>query len=324
MKEMFFSDAIAATLAHEMRNDEKVYILGEDVGIYGGSFGATAGLYDEFGPLRVRDTPISEMAIVGSSAGAAVTGMRPVPEIMYNDFLGCCMDQVLNQAAKFRYMYGGRVEVPMTIRCACGGYVTGAAQHSQSLEGIFTHIPGLKVVYPSNPQDAKGLLISSIRDNNPVIFFEHQTLYGIKGEVTDDFDPIPLGRGKIVREGSDVTVIATGAQVAKAVEAAEQLKEAGIDCEVIDPRTLYPLDKEMIYKSVDKTGRVVIVTEECKRGAWSAEVASEIAEEKFDVLKTKIVRVGALNTPVPFAGTLEHYMLPQVEYIVDAVKSVIE
>lgn len=321
MKEMFFSDAIAAALAHEMRRDEKVYILGEDVGIYGGSFGATKGLYNEFGASRVKDTPISEMAIVGSSAGAAVTGMRPVPEVMYNDFLACCMDQVINQAAKFRYMYGGKVEVPMTLRVACGGYVTGAAQHSQSLEGLFTHIPGLKVVYPSTPEDAKGLLIASIRDNNPVLFMEHQTLYGVKGEVSDDFEPIPLGKGKIVREGKDVTVIATGVQVAKAKEAAELLAEEGIDCEVIDPRTLYPLDKEMIYKSIEKTGRVVIVTEECKRGAWSAEVAAEITEEKFNLLKTGIVRVGALNTPVPFSAPLENYVLPQTEYIVDAVKS---
>ncbi len=324
MSEMFFSDAIAAALANEMRRDEKVYILGEDVGIYGGSFGATKGLYDEFGGERVMDTPISEIAIVSSSAGAAVTGMRPVPEVMYNDFLAVCMDSVINQAAKFRYMYGGKVDVPMTLRVACGGYVTGAAQHSQSLEALFTHIPGLKVVYPSNPEDAKGLLISSIRDNNPVLFMEHQTLYGVKGEVTDDFEPIPLGKGKIVREGNDVTLVATGVQVAKAKEAAAQLADEGIDVEIIDPRTLFPLDKEMIYKSLEKTGRIVIATEECKRGAWSAEVAAEISEEKHELLKTGIVRVGALNTPVPFAANLEYVVLPQVEYIADAVRSVMK
>ena len=229
MKEIFFSEAIASAIRNEMLRDESVYILGEDVGIYGGSFGATAGLYDEFGPERVKDTPISEMAIMGSSAGAAVTGMRPVPEIMYDDFLGCCMDQLMNQAAKFRYMYGGRVKVPMTVRCACGGYVTGAAQHSQSLEAMLVHIPGLKVVYPSNPQDAKGLLVASIRDDNPVVFLEHQTLYGVKGEVTDDFDPIPLGKGRIVREGTDVTLVATGVQVGKSAEAAEKLAAEGVE-----------------------------------------------------------------------------------------------
>lgn len=322
MKEIFFSEAIASAIRNEMLRDENVYILGEDVGIYGGSFGATAGLYDEFGPERVKDTPISEMAIMGSSAGAAVTGMRPVPEIMYDDFLGCCMDQLMNQAAKFRYMYGGRVKVPMTVRCACGGYVTGAAQHSQSLESMLVHIPGLKVVYPSNPQDAKGLLIASIRDDNPVVFLEHQTLYGVKGEVTDDFEPIPLGKGKIVREGKDVTLVATGVQVGKALEAAEQLASEGIDVEVIDPRSLYPLDKELIYASVEKTGRVVIATEECKRGAWSGELASRIVEDRFEALKKPIVRVGALDTPVPFSQPLEDYMLPQTEYIVKAVKSI--
>ncbi len=323
MKEIFFSEAIASAIRNEMLRDESVYILGEDVGIYGGSFGATAGLYDEFGPERVKDTPISEMAIMGSSAGAAVTGMRPVPEIMYDDFLGCCMDQLMNQAAKFRYMYGGRVKVPMTVRCACGGYVTGAAQHSQSLEAMLVHIPGLKVVYPSNPQDAKGLLVASIRDDNPVVFLEHQTLYGVKGEVTDDFDPIPLGKGRIVREGTDVTLVATGVQVGKSAEAAEKLAAEGVSVEIIDPRTLYPLDKEMIYASVEKTGKVVIVTEECKRGAWSAELASRIAEDRFDALKKPIVRVGALDTPVPFSQPLEDYMLPQTDYIVKAVKSVL-
>ncbi len=323
MKEIFFSEAIADAIRNEMKRDENVYILGEDVGIYGGSFGATAGLYDEFGPERVKDTPISEMAIMGSSAGAAVTGMRPVAEIMYDDFLGCCMDQLMNQAAKFRYMYGGRVKVPMTVRCACGGYFSCAAQHSQSIESMLAHIPGLKVVYPSNPQDAKGLLISSIRDDNPVVFLEHQTLYGVKGEVSEDYEPIPLGKGKIVKDGKDITVVATGVQVGKAVEAAEKMAEEGVSVEVIDPRCLYPLDKEMIYASVEKTGRVVIVTEECKRGAWSGELAARIAEDRFDALSKPIVRVGALDTPVPFSQPLEDYMLPQTEYIVDAIKSVL-
>lgn len=324
MKEMFFSEAISAALRNEMLRDESVYLIGEDIGVYGGSFGATAGLYDEFGPGRVKDTPISELGIIGSSAGAAITGMRPVAEIMYNDFLTCCMDPVVNQAAKFRYMYGGRVQVPMTIRCACGGYVTGAAQHSQSLEAMFAHVPGLKLAYPSNPQDAVGLLISAIRDDNPVIFFEHQMLYGAKGEVDEAFEPIPLGKGKIVKEGKDVTLVATGLQVTRAKEAVKLLGEEGIDVELIDPRSIFPLDKEMIYQSVQKTGRIVIVTEECKRGAWSGEVAASIAEDLFEALKKPIIRVGALNTPVPFSQPMEEYMLPQVKDIVNAVKKIAE
>ncbi len=324
MKEMFFSEAISAALRNEMLRDESVYLIGEDIGVYGGSFGATAGLYDEFGPGRVKDTPISELGIIGSSAGAAITGMRPVAEIMYNDFLTCCMDPVVNQAAKFRYMYGGRVQVPMTIRCACGGYVTGAAQHSQSLEAMFAHVPGLKLAYPSNPQDAVGLLISAIRDDNPVIFFEHQMLYGAKSEVDEAFEPIPLGKGKIVKEGKDVTLVATGLQVTRAKEAVKLLGEEGIDVELIDPRSIFPLDKEMIYQSVQKTGRIVIVTEECKRGAWSGEVAASIAEDLFEALKKPIIRVGALNTPVPFSQPMEEYMLPQVKDIVNAVKKIAE
>lgn len=322
MKEMFFSEAISAALRNEMLRDESVYLIGEDIGVYGGSFGATAGLYTEFGKERVKDTPISELGIVGSSAGAAITGMRPVAEIMYNDFLTCCMDPIVNQAAKFRYMYGGRVKVPMTIRCACGGYVTGAAQHSQSLEAMFAHVPGLKVVYPSNPQDAIGLLISAIRDDNPVIVFEHQTLYGVKGEVDEAFEPIPLGKGKIVKSGSDVTLVATGLQVTKAKEAIEVLAKDGIDVELIDPRSIYPLDKEMIYKSVQKTGKIVIATEECKRGAWSGEVAACIAEDIFESVKKPIIRVGSLNTPVPFSQPMEEYMLPQVQNIIDAVRTI--
>ena len=320
---MFFSEAISAALRNEMLRDENIYLIGEDIGVYGGSFGATADLYKEFGPDRVKDTPISELGIIGTSAGAAITGMRPVAEIMYNDFLTCCMDPIVNQAAKFRYMYGGRVKVPMTIRCACGGYVTGAAQHSQSLEAMFAHVPGLKLVYPSNPQDAIGLIISAIRDDNPVIVFEHQMLYGVKGEVDEKFEPIQLGKGKIIKQGKDVTVVATGLQVTKAKEAADILEKEGVSVELIDPRSIFPLDKEMIYKSVCKTGKIVIATEECKRGAWSGEVAACIAEDIFESLKKPIVRVGALNTPVPFSKPMEEYMLPDTQNIVKAIKSII-
>lgn len=322
MRNILFSEAIRDAIRNEMLNDPRVFCIGEDIGRVGGSFGATAGLYEEFGGERVRDTPISEQAIVGLSAGAALTGMIPVAEIMYNDFMLCAGDLIVNQAAKFRYMYGGGMKVPMVVRMAVGGGLQCAAQHSQSLEALLVHIPGLKVVYPSTPADALGLLIASIRDENPVMFFEHQMLYQVKGDVPDTFEPIPLGKADVKREGSDITIVATGLCVTKSLEAAEALKKDGISVEVIDPRSLYPLDKETIYRSISKTRKVVIVTEEVKRGAWSAEMASNIAEDMFESLDKKIVRVGALNVPVPFTVSLEEYVLPQVNNIVDAVKSV--
>lgn len=324
MRNIFFSEAIRDGIRNEMLRDSRVFCIGEDIGIFNGSFGATVGLYDEFGPERIWDTPISEQAIVGLSAGAALTGMIPVAELMYNDFMGCAGDQIINQTAKFRYMYGGGMKVPMVLRMACGGGMQCAAQHSQSLEAILAHIPGLKVVYPSNAADALGLMISSIRDENPVMFFEHQMLYGVKGEVPDTFDPIPLGVASVKREGTDVTLVATGLCVTKSLEAAEELAKDGISVEVIDPRTLFPLDKATIYNSIAKTRKVVIVTEEAKRGAWSGELASCIAEDVFDSLDKKIVRVGALNVPVPFTASLEEYVLPQVNNIVDAVKTVLK
>lgn len=322
MKNMFFSEAIREALRNEMLRDENVFIMGEDVGRFGGSFGATAGLYEEFGSQRVVDTPISEMAIVGLSATAAATGLVAVPELMYDDFMGCAMDQIMNQTAKFRYMYGGRMKVPMTLRMAFGGGGQFAAQHSQCLEAMLVHIPGLKVVIPSCPNDALGLLIASIRDENPVMFLEHQMLYGVKGDVMDEYEPIPLGKGDIKRAGKDVTLVATGLCVTKALEAAKELEKEGIDAEVIDPRTLYPLDKELIYNSVKKTGKLVVVTEEHKRGAWSGELAAMVCEELFDDLKAKIVRVGSLNVPMPFTANLEEYVMPQVKDIVKAVESI--
>lgn len=321
MRNILFSEAIRDAIRNEMLNDPRVFCIGEDIGRVGGSFGVTAGLYKEFGEERVRDTPISEQAIVGLSAGAALTGMIPVVEIMYNDFMLCAADQIINQAAKFRYMYGGGMKVPMVVRMAVGGGLQCAAQHSQSLEAFLVHIPGLKVVYPSTPADALGLMIASIRDENPVMFFEHQLLYQVSDDVPDGFEPIPLGSADVKKEGSDITIIATGLCVKKSLDAAELLAKEGINAEVIDPRTLYPLDKETIYRSLAKTRKVVIVTEEVKRGAWSAEMASNIAEDMFESLDRKIVRVGALNTPVPFTVSLEEYVLPQVNNIVDAVKS---
>lgn len=323
MRNIVFSEAIRDGIRNEMLRDPRVFCIGEDVGLFNGSFGATAGLYEEFGPERVWDTPISEQAIVGLSAGAALTGMIPVAELMYNDFMGCAGDQIINQTAKFRYMYGGGMKVPMVLRMACGAGAQCAAQHSQSLEAILVHIPGLKVVYPSTPADALGLMIASIRDENPVMFFEHQMLYGVKGDVPDGFDPIPLGSADVKKEGSDITIVATGECVTKSLNAAEELVKDGISVEVVDPRTLYPLDKETIYRSLTKTRKVVIVTEEAKRGAWSGELAACIAEDMFDTLDKKIVRVGSLNVPMPFTSSLEEYVMPQVNDIVKAVKSVL-
>jgi pyruvate dehydrogenase E1 component beta subunit len=322
MRNILYSEAIRDAIRHEMQRDPKVFCIGEDISVFGGAFGVTAGLYDEFGPERILQTPIAEQAIVGLSAGAASTGMIPVAELMYNDFMLCAADQIINQAAKIRYMYGGGMKVPMVIRMAVGGGLQCAGHHSQSLEALLVHIPGLKVVYPSTPADALGLLIASIRDENPVMFFEHQLLYQVKGDVPDNFDPIPLGKADVKKVGTDVTVIATGLCVHKSLEAAQTLAKEGINVEVVDPRSLYPLDKDTIYKSIAKTRKVVVVTEECKRGAWSAEMAANIAEDMFESLDKKIARVGALNTPIPATITLEEYVIPQVDDIIKAVKSV--
>lgn len=317
-----YAKAINEALRNEMRRNPDVFIMGEDVGIVGGTFGLTQGLLDEFGPDRVRDTPITEQQIIGMSVGAASLGMVPVPELMFNDFMGCAFDQLLNQAAKFRYMYGGNMKIPMTLRLPCGGGLQAAAQHSQCLEAFLTHIPGLKVVYPSNPADAYGLLIGAIRDENPVMYFEHLNLYFGEGEVDLNGEAIPLGKADIKKKGADITVIATGACVNKALEAGAAMKKEGIDIEVVDPRSLYPLDKETIYRSIQKTKRVAIVTEEVKRGAWSAEMAACVAEDMFDSLEKKIVRIGDLNTPIPYTVNLESYVLPQVEDIVQGIRSI--
>lgn len=321
MKEIYFSQAINRGIRQELIKNPKIFLIGEDIGIMDGSFNVTAGLLAEFGPERILDTPISEQTIVGMSTGAASTGMVPVAEIMYNDFMGCCADLIMNQAAKFRYMYGGKMKVPMVIRMTCGAGVQCAAQHSQCLEALLTHIPGLKVVYPSTAADAQGLIVASIRDENPVMFFEHVMLYGEKENVPDEIEPIALGKGDIKVKGSDVTVIATGLCVRKAMAAAKELEKDNISVEVIDPRTLYPLDKEMIYKSVAKTGKVVIVTEEVKRGAWSGELAACIVEDMFESLKNKIVRIGTLNVPIPATKILEDYVIPQTNDIVKGVHS---
>lgn len=313
-------EAIRKAIRHEMARDERVYCIGEDIGAFGGSFAVTKGLYEEFGPKRVIDTPISEQMIVGSSVGAAMAGMVPIVELMFSDFMLISMDQIANQAAKARYMNGGYLKTQMVIRMPGGCPKGAAAHHSQNLEALLVHIPGLKVVYPSTPQEAYGLFLSSVRDGNPVMFFEHKRLYRVAGEFEDNGVAIPLGVADVKREGKDVTIVATGRMVSMALDTVEK---AGIDAEVIDPRTLYPLDKETIFKSVEKTGKLVIITEECKRGAWSGELASIIAEEKFDCLKKPIMRVGCMNTPVPFTEPLEDWVLPHEEDLLKAINAVL-
>lgn len=318
MKKMSYAEAIREGMSIRMREDPNVLLFGEDVGAFGGCFGVSAGMLDEFGEKRVRDTPISEGAIIGAAVGSAATGLRPIAELMFCDFLTVGMDQLVNQAAKMRYMFGGKISMPMVVRLPAGAGVSAAAQHSQSLEAWITHVPGLKVVYPSTPQDALGLMLSSIDDDNPVMFLEHKAIYTMKGDV-DSLTPIPLGKGDIKRAGEDVTIIATGKMVHEALAAAKMLESDGISAEVLDPRTLYPLDKALIAQSLSKTHRAVIVTEENRRGGYGGEISAMIAEEMFDLLDCPIVRIGALDTPVPFAPVLEQVYLPNAQDIANAI-----
>ena len=320
MKKMSYAEAIREAMSIRMREDPNVLLFGEDVGAFGGCFGVSAGMFDEFGEKRVRDTPISEGAIIGAAVGSAATGLRPIAELMFCDFLTVGMDQLVNQAAKMRYMFGGKISMPMVVRLPAGAGVSAAAQHSQSLEAWITHVPGLKVVYPSTPQDALGLMLSSIDDDNPVMFLEHKAIYTMKGDV-DSLTPIPLGKGDIKRAGEDVTIIATGKMVHEALAAAKMLEADGISAEVLDPRTLYPLDKELIAQSLSKTHRAVIVTEENRRGGYGGEISAMIAEEMFDLLDCPIVRIGALDTPVPFAPVLEQVYLPNAQDIANAIRA---
>ena len=322
MPEMRYLEALRDALRLEMERDPDVYIIGEDVGTYGNVFGVTKGLIDQFGPDRVRDTPITESAIVGTAVGSAACGLRPVAELMYIDFIGVALDQLYNQAAKMRYMFGGKITIPMVLRSACGAGRGSAAQHSQSLESWFMHIPGLKVVMPSTPADAKGLLISSIRDDNPVVFLEHKLLYAVKGEVPEGEYTIPLGQADIKRTGEDVTVVATSRMVHFALSAAEKLSHEGISIELVDPRTLSPLDEETILESVKKTHRLVIVHEEVKFAGSGAEIAAMVAEKAIDYLDGPILRVAAPFSPVPFSPTLEMEFIPSEEKIIEAVKTV--
>jgi pyruvate/2-oxoglutarate/acetoin dehydrogenase E1 component len=307
-----------------MRRDQSVFLLGEDIGRYwGGAFKVTDGLAQEFGDERVRDTPISESAIVGAAVGAAITGMRPVAEIMFGDLTALAMDQIANQAAKIRYMFGGQAKCPIVVRTPFGAGVNIASHHSQSLEAWFMHVPGMYVAVPSTPYDAKGLLKTAIRGENPVFFCEHKLLYPVQGDVPEDEYLIPFGVADVKREGSDVTVVATSYMVHKALKAAESLEKDGVSVEVVDPRTLTPLDRETISNSVKKTGKIVIVSEDCKTAGVSAEIAATIAEKALDYLDAPIKRVTAPDTPIPFSPPLEQFIIPNEQSIIRAVKEVV-
>lgn len=323
MRELTYIEALREAMRQMMRENDDVYLLGEDIGVYGGSFGVTKGLIDEFGSERVRDTPISELGITGVAVGSALTGMRPILDLQFSDFITLAMDQIVNQAAKIRYMYGGKGEVPLVIRTPAGSGTGAAAQHSQSLEAWMTHVPGLKVVQPSTAYDAKGLLIAAIKDNNPVLFYEHKLLYDSVSIVPEDLYEIPFGVADVKREGEDVTIVATSIMVNRALEASRFLEKEGISVEVIDPRTLTPLDEETIINSVKKTGRIIIVHEAVKRGGFGGEIASIIMEKAFHHLKAPIKRLGGKFVPIPCNKRLEKAAVPQVEDIIKKIKKLL-
>ena len=320
MPEVTYREAVRDALARALREDEGVFLMGEDIAEMGGSMAVTQGLLEEFGPKRIRNTPISEMAIVGSGIGAAMQGMRPVVEIMYEDFLTLSMEQLVNQAAKHRTMSGGQLKIPLTIRTQGGAGWSPGAQHAQQLEAWFVHVPGLKVVFASTPEDVRGLLWSAIHDDNPVVFFEHRTLYPLKGEVPEELEAIPLGKARIHREGTDVTVVATGRLVHEALRAAEEADKDGISVEVVDPRTLLPLDEEAIVASVRKTTRCVTAHEAVTRGGFGAELAAVIQHGAFDWLDAPIERVGARFAPLPFAPVMEQWVVPHAADVLDAIR----
>jgi pyruvate dehydrogenase E1 component beta subunit len=337
MAKLSIAEALRQAIREEMLRDERVFCIGEDIGIeggWGGAFTVTLGLSEEFGHDRIIDTPISEIALCGMAIGAAVAGMRPIADVQYGDFLFCMMDQIANEAPKLRYMSGGQVSVPMVMRAPIGSTRRGA-QHAQSLQAFFTHVPGLKVVAPSTAYDAKGLLKSAVRDGNPVVFFEHKLLYGSKGprkvegalsaigEVPDEEYLVPIGKGIIRREGKNVTIVAIHRMLYTAITAAESLAKNGVEVEIIDPRTLVPLDKDLIYGSIRKTGRLIIVEEDNLTNGWGAEIAALAADEVFEWLDAPIKRVAAPDVPAPFAPVLEHEYLPNEEKIIAAVEEIL-
>jgi pyruvate dehydrogenase E1 component beta subunit len=320
MREITYAQAVKEAMSQEMQRDEKVFFMGEDIGVYGGAFGVSAGMVAEFGEERVRDTPISEAAIIGAAVGAACTGMRPIAELMFSDFTAVAMDQIVNQAAKMRYQFGGQAKVPLVIRTPAGSGTGAAAQHSQSPEAWFCHVPGLKVVVPSTPYDAKGLLISAIRDDNPVMFFEQKLLYRQKGPVPEEPYNVPLGVAEVKRAGEDLTIITYGRMLPLCLEVAENLAQEGIDIEVIDPRTLIPLDKETLVVSARKTGKVLIVHEAVQTGGFGGEIYATIGEsEAFFYLDAPIKRLGGLDVPIPYSLELEREVVPTVDSITQAV-----
>jgi acetoin:2,6-dichlorophenolindophenol oxidoreductase subunit beta len=322
IRELTYLEAVREAMVQEMRRDQEVFLIGEDVGTYGGAFGVSKGMLEEFGHERVRDTPISEAAIAGAATGAALMGMRPIMEIMFMDFLTISMNQLVNAAAKMRFMFGGKCSIPMVIRAPSGSGTGAAAQHSQSLEAWFVNVPGIKVVAPSSPQDAKGLLITAIRDNNPVLFMEHKLLYRMKGPVPEESYSIPLQSAEVKRQGRDLTIVAYSIMVPRALEAAEKLAAEGIEIEVVDPRCLKPLDTETIISSVSKTGRLLIVHEAPITGGFGGELAAVIAESKaFDYLDAPIRRLAGLNVPIPYNRNLERAAVPQVDDIVAAARA---
>jgi pyruvate dehydrogenase E1 component beta subunit len=324
MREITFAEAIRETLTQQMNADDRIFMLGQEIGIYGGTYGVTDGLIEKLGSDRLMDTPISEQAITGIGIGAALVGLRPIVEIMFSDFMLLPFDQIANQAAKIRYMFGGQAKVPLVIRTPCGGGLGMAAQHSQNLESLFMYIPGLKVVFPSTPYDLKGLLSSSIKDENPVLIFEHKVLYLKKGPVPEEPYDIPLGVADIKREGSDVTVVATSIMVHKVLKVAEKLSAEGIEIEVIDPRTIKPLDTELIFSSVKKTNRVVLVEEAHYTGGFTCFLASEIGTKCFDYLDAPVTRVTSLDCPIPYEHNLEDHVIPNEEKIENAIKEILK
>ena len=321
MKEITYAQAICEALDEEMARDENVVMLGEDVGFIGGNFKTSVGLLEKYGDLRVKDTPISEAGFVGMGVGMALTGLRPIIELMFSDFLLVAADQVINQAAKIRYMSGGQATVPMTIRCPIGAGRSSAAQHSQSMQAMIAQFPGMKIVVPSTAQEAKGLLKTAIRDNDPVIFFEHKMEYNRKYEIEDQVEPIPFGKARIVREGKDITLVATSSMVMKSQQAARRLEKEGIDCEVIDLRTIVPFDRDTVIESVRKTGRLIVADEAHERCGIGAEIAADIADDVFYYLDAPCGRVANPNVPLPFSPSLEFPLIPSEEKVYEKVKS---
>ncbi|MBM3138177.1 MAG: alpha-ketoacid dehydrogenase subunit beta [Chloroflexi bacterium] len=324
MRELTYMEALREAIRQAMEKDDRVFVIGEDIGTYGGAFGVTAGLIDQFGPDRIIDTPISEAGMAGACIGAAITGMRPIGEVQFSDFVVLSMEQLVMQAAKMRFMFGGKAQVPLVIRLAGGSGTGAAAQHSESLENWFVHVPGLKVVMPSSPYDAKGLLLAALEDNNPVMFFEHKVLYKTKGDVPEEMYTIPLGKSHVVREGAHLTVIATSVMVMRALEAANTLSKEGIELEIIDPRTLNPLDMEPIVQSAIKTGKVLIVHEAVKTGGFGGEISARLMEsEAFGYLDAPVIRLAGLDMPIPYNRTLEYHSVPQVENIAEEARKLV-